>query len=731
MKNLIGIMLMCCVFMTSAQTIINHTATKRNTIGHLTTIDNAVTNGKADVILMVTQKFGVYNANEIGVWYNAGKWIIYNQNKKAIPANALFNVMVLPKNTGKAFVHTVSTSNTSNHMTTLSSKLTDGKPNALVFVTQNFGKYNTSNVGVWYSAGKWKIYNENTKMRMPTGTKFNVLVLNKGANKIGNLAMNAFAYKNTSNGHVSAIKGPSSVAKSSILFTTSNYGGVYNPNVTGVWLNGSNWSVFNQNRRPLPKNTRINVLTLPATVSLAGGGLRPKPAPKALPKIYKKSLKLPGFSRAQNISYVLERNKAVFQGDIIIGDSRKIGYDKPEPHPVKMDFSIYKTKNGVGSSTSGSVSQDFDMDKRSWRWHNGIIPYLIDNNLNSREKQIILDGIKELNDKTNLNIVPYSGIGNHVIFYKDNDLPFNGGRSALGRQKGSQFISLKGFGMRTVIHEILHAAGFWHEQSRSDRDKFVRIIEENIQDGRSHNFKKLTTDETILTAYDKNSIMHYGGFAFSKGDSNPQPTILDLATNQPITRRTSLSKSDIKGVNLIYPENFRNQITLPISTTRQITVDVTEVSSKDWDGNIGGKKDIDFYLRCELGAKWEWEPENSSNRTKTYESDEVERYGNKISPNWKFKNEIGAYERYAKIWLKLFDADLGSDEVIDINPFSNNKSFQLFVDTGNGRIYLGDENGRQDTVNYLGQVGEELVLEGYEGTIQDIKAKITFKVQID
>ena len=60
--------------------------------------------------------------------------------------------------------------------------------------------------------------------------------------------------------------------------------------------------------------------------------------------------------------------------------------------------------------------------------------------------------------------------------------------SLIGRVGGEQQISI-GVGCEykgVVIHEMMHAIGFWHEQSRPDRDKFVEIIYANVINGEFH-----------------------------------------------------------------------------------------------------------------------------------------------------------------------------------------------------------------------------------------------------
>lgn len=77
------------------------------------------------------------------------------------------------------------------------------------------------------------------------------------------------------------------------------------------------------------------------------------------------------------------------------------------------------------------------------------------------------------------------------------------------------FFNLK---VGVIIHELMHAIGFVHEQTRPDRDDWVEIVWENIVEGDEDQFQKFPTGyvQTLGTDYDYASVMHYGPYDFSK-----------------------------------------------------------------------------------------------------------------------------------------------------------------------------------------------------------------------
>lgn len=101
--------------------------------------------------------------------------------------------------------------------------------------------------------------------------------------------------------------------------------------------------------------------------------------------------------------------------------------------------------------------------------------------------------------------------------------------SSLGRVGGSQIVNLQNPGclqtIGTVIHELMHAVGFYHEQNREERDQHVYIALNNIIPSTRNNFDKATKGTTsgYGVPYDFGSVMHYGAYAFS---ANNQATIV-------------------------------------------------------------------------------------------------------------------------------------------------------------------------------------------------------------
>ena len=65
--------------------------------------------------------------------------------------------------------------------------------------------------------------------------------------------------------------------------------------------------------------------------------------------------------------------------------------------------------------------------------------------------------------------------------------------------------------MGIVAHEIGHAVAFWHEHSRPDRNKYIKILKKNVKSERLHAFDRMSKSKvnSLKVPYDFLSIMHY------------------------------------------------------------------------------------------------------------------------------------------------------------------------------------------------------------------------------
>ena len=153
----------------------------------------------------------------------------------------------------------------------------------------------------------------------------------------------------------------------------------------------------------------------------------------------------------------------------------------------------------------------------SWlRWDNGNIPYIISRSFDSRQRSIIAKAMEEFHQKTCIRFVPRTSERGYVHIRPTG----RGCLSSVGRTGSRQELSLDPgcFRLGTVIHEFMHALGFYHEQSRTDRDKYVTILYKNIKPDMFDQFESYGQDriDHLGAEYDTCSVMHYSPTAFSK-----------------------------------------------------------------------------------------------------------------------------------------------------------------------------------------------------------------------
>ncbi|XP_065073301.1 zinc metalloproteinase nas-4 isoform X1 [Ochlerotatus camptorhynchus] len=264
-------------------------------------------------------------------------------------------------------------------------------------------------------------------------------------------------------------------------------------------------------------------------------------------------------------SNVILRDENAVDGDDGEIDLSHLGleiYGEPNEEVGKLVNSYDPDKDGVNPEELGSyVGGDMLINRpagrngladKSSRWPGGVVPFEINGNFRANEMQMIEAAINEYHKNTCIKFVAHMGERDYISIESSS----TGCWSSVGRIGGKQEVNLQMPGcttkVGTIVHELMHALGFLHEQNRSERDDWVRIQSQNIQRGTENNFSKAKTGTTdgFGVQYDYGSVMHYSEKAFS---SNGQPTIVAKKSGgNKMGQRNGFSKGDINKLNGMY-----------------------------------------------------------------------------------------------------------------------------------------------------------------------------------
>jgi hypothetical protein len=148
--------------------------------------------------------------------------------------------------------------------------------------------------------------------------------------------------------------------------------------------------------------------------------------------------------------------------------------------------------------------------------------------------------------------------------------------SDFGRRGGRQEVRCDLGGsaiVGNVLHEVGHAVGFKHEMQRPDSTKFIKLIEENVDDG---SFDVISDGSfEPVGVYDYDSIMHYPV-------GNPprfEVLRLDEQPGAEVGQRDQLSARDIQGT--LYMYGFRVTRSVDFGLTAIGDIRVRQVSIKN------------------------------------------------------------------------------------------------------------------------------------------------------
>lgn len=229
-----------------------------------------------------------------------------------------------------------------------------------------------------------------------------------------------------------------------------------------------------------------------------------------------------------------------------------LGWNRDMEVPGLNEGDMVLTPEQLNPETIEPGTNTFAARKKQYMWPSKTIGYVIASGLRSKPKAMtaIRAAIADYHKYTCIRFVARRSQRAYFEFYNSGGGCF----SSVGYHGDKNRISLSDgcWSKDTVIHEMGHSLGLYHEQSRPDRDNHVRIDLSPVRRDLQGNFQKqpYSNIDSRGSSYDYRSIMHYDQFAFGGG----KKTIFtkDTRYQNLIGVGNTFSRQDVIQLNKMY-----------------------------------------------------------------------------------------------------------------------------------------------------------------------------------